>query len=233
MPRTLLPGKPYPLGATPTSLGTNFALFSENATAVHVCFFDDDGKQVDCVALKEVTAFVWHGLVRNIKPGQRYGYRVEGPWEPEKRLRFNASKLLVDPYAKAITGQHRNESLPSLPDPKGPIYPYDVNSGDDLKKDETDDADFVPKSIVVSDKFDWEGDCAPQTPIADSIIYEVHVRGFSKRNPDVPNDLQGTYAGTGTCVTTGVTTHSAISRQCRGTAQRVMRASRSLNLRRW
>ncbi len=195
MSRTLLPGKPYPLGATPNSLGTNFALYSENATAVHVCFFDEGGKQVDCVALREVTAFVWHGLVRNIKPGQRYGYRVDGPWEPEKGHRFNTAKLLVDPYAKAITGQHPDETKPTLPDPKGPIYPYDVASGDDLKKDETDDAEYVPKSIVVSDKFDWEGDCPPQTPIADSIIYEVHVKGFSKRNPDVPAELRGTYAG--------------------------------------
>ena len=147
---------------------------------MNVCFFDEEGNQVDCVALREVTAFVWHGLVRHIKPGQRYGYRVDGPWNPEAGLRFNAAKLLLDPYAKAITGQHADESKPSLPDPKGPIYPYDVQSGDDLKKDDTDDAAFVPKSIVVSNKFDWEDDCWPQTPIADSIIYEVHVRGFSK-----------------------------------------------------
>jgi isoamylase len=94
---TLLPGKPYPLGATPSTLGTNFAIYSENATAVHVCFFDDDGKQTDCIELKEQTAFVWHGLLRNVQPGQRYGYRVDGPWEPEKGLRFNPKKLLVDP----------------------------------------------------------------------------------------------------------------------------------------
>ena len=114
MSRKLLPGKPYPLGATPTAQGTNFALYSENATAVSVCFFDEDGKQVDCVSLKECTAFVWHGLVRDVKPGQKYGYRVDGPWEPEKGLRFNAAKLLVDPYALAISGE---------PDAKGPIYP--------------------------------------------------------------------------------------------------------------
>ena len=195
MSRTLLPGKPYPLGATPNSLGTNFALYSENATTVHVCFFDEKGNQTDCVALSEVTAFVWHGLVRGIKPGQRYGYRVEGPWAPEQGHRFNASKLLIDPYAKAITGQHPDESEVSLPDPKGPIYPYDVATGDDLKKEETDDAASVPKSIVVHNKFDWEGDCPPQTPIADSIIYEVHVRGFSRRNPEVPEEQRGTFAG--------------------------------------
>lgn len=198
MQRTLLPGKPYPLGATPTKLGTNFALYSENATAVHVCFFDEKGEQVDCVQLREITAFVWHGLVRGIKPGQRYGYRVEGPWEPERGLRFNAAKLLIDPYAKAITGQYPDESKPTLPDPMGPIYPYDVKSGDDLKKDDQDDAKFVPKCIVVDEKaFAWEGDCPPETPIADSVIYEVHVKGFSKRNPDVPEGMRGTYAGLG------------------------------------
>ncbi|MEK6396707.1 MAG: glycogen debranching enzyme GlgX, partial [Terriglobus sp.] len=100
MTRTLLPGMPYPLGATASSKGTNFALYSENATSVSVCFFDEDGKETDCVALKERTAFVWHGLVKGIKPGQRYGYRVDGPWEPEQGLRFNPAKLLVDPYAK-------------------------------------------------------------------------------------------------------------------------------------
>jgi isoamylase len=164
MQRTLLPGKPYPLGASPSSLGTNFAVYSENATAVHVCFFDNDG----------------------IKPGQRYGLRVDGPWEPEKGFRFNSHKLLVDPYAKAICGE---------PDHKGPIYPYDAPSGDDTKFSDIDDADFVPRSVVVDSHFDWADDCAPQTPIADSIIYEMHVRGFSKRNMDVPENLRGTYAG--------------------------------------
>ncbi len=198
MQRTLLPGKPYPLGATPISLGTNFALYSENATAIHVCFFDEKGEQVDCVQLREVTAFVWHGLVRDIKPGQRYGYRVDGPWMPERGLRFNAAKLLLDPYAKAITGQYPDESKPTLPDPLGPIYPYDVTSGDDLKRDDQDDARFVPKCIVVdSTEFDWEGDYPPETPIADSVIYEVHVKGYSKRNPDVPEGMRGTYAGMG------------------------------------
>src|SRR5579875_522170 len=136
MDRTLLPGKPYPLGATPTSKGTNFALFSENATAVSVCFFDEGGQQTDCIALRERTAFVWHGLIRNIKPGQRYGYRVEGPWQPENGHRFNPSKLLVDPYAKALTGEV---------DWKAPIFPYDTTTGNDLKKDDRDSAAGVPK----------------------------------------------------------------------------------------
>jgi isoamylase len=186
MPRTLLPGKPYPLGATPSSKGTNFALYSENATNVHVCLFDEAGKQIDCVELKEQTAFVWHGFLSGIQPGQRYGYRVDGPWQPEKGIRFNAKKLLLDPYAKAISGEV---------DHKGPILPYDAASGDDTKKCDIDDADFVPKSVVVDDKFDWGNDCLPETPISDSIIYEMHVRGFSKRNPEVPEELRGTYAG--------------------------------------
>jgi glycogen operon protein len=186
MPRTLLPGKPYPLGATPTHQGTNFALYSENATAVQVCFFDENGNQTDCVPLRERTAFVWHGLIRNIKPGQRYGYRVEGPWDPAKGQRFNPAKLLVDPYAKALTGEV---------DWHGPIFPYDVTAGDPSKMDEQDSAAAVPKAIVIESRFDWGNDCPPQTPIADSIIYEVNVRGFSIKNPKVPEKLRGTYAG--------------------------------------
>lgn len=186
MKRTLLPGKPYPLGATPSSQGTNFALYSENATAVHVCFFDEAGNQTDCVQLRERTAFVWHGLIRHIKPGQRYGYRVEGPWEPEKGFRFNSTKLLVDPYAKALTGEV---------DWKAPIFPYDVASQDPRKPCALDSAAGVPKAVVIDGKFDWGDDCPPQTPIADSIVYEINVRGFSMRNPDVPEKLRGTYAG--------------------------------------
>src|SRR5438270_8351325 len=104
MQRTLLPGTPYPLGAKVSSKGTNFAVYSECATGVSVCLFDESGKQTDCIPLRERTAFIWHGLIKGVKAGQVYGFRVEGPWEPEKGLRFNPSKLLVDPYAKAISG---------------------------------------------------------------------------------------------------------------------------------
>ena len=186
MNRTLLPGKPYPLGATLSSKGVNFALFSENATAVSVCFFDENGNQTDCCPLKEKTAFVWHGLVRGIKAGQRYGFRVEGEWNPEAGKRFNSAKVLLDPYAKAITGQV---------DYKGPIFPYDVMSGDDLKKNEEDSAAAVPKGIVIDPHFDWGNDCRPDTPLADSVIYEVSVRGFSIQNTAIPEKLRGTYAG--------------------------------------
>ncbi len=185
MSRTLLPGKPYPLGSTPSRKGTNFALYSAGATGVSVCFFDESGKQIDCVQLRERTAFVWHGLVRNIKPGQRYGYRVDGPWDPEKGLRYNSAKLLVDPYAKAITGDV---------DWKAPIFPYDVMSGDDLKRDDQDSAAGVPKSVVIDSNYDWEDDCSPETTLSDSVIYEVNVRGFSKSNSHVDEKLRGTYA---------------------------------------
>lgn len=186
MERTLLPGKPYPLGATPQKLGTNFSLFSETATGVWVCLFDKEGKETDRVQLKEHTAYVWHGLIRGIAPGQRYGYRVEGAWDPENGHRFNANKLLVDPYAKAIAGEV---------DWKAPIFPYDVQSGDELKFDEQDSADGVPKSIVIDPHFDWGTDFPPETPLAESIIYEVHVGGFSNEKPEVPEELRGTYAG--------------------------------------
>jgi glycogen operon protein len=189
MPRTLLPGSPYPLGAKPNSKGTNFALYSEHATSVELCFFDDAGKQTDCIKLLERTAHVFHGFVVGVKSGQRYGYRVDGPWEPQNGHRFNKAKLLVDPYAEAISG---------LVDHKAPIYPYDVTSGDDLKKDDQDSAAGVPKSVVVAHDFDWGNDCKPRTPLADSVIYEVHVKGYSKRNPMVPEELRGTYAGLGT-----------------------------------
>ncbi len=187
MERTLLPGRPYPLGATPNSKGTNFALYSENATAVFVCFFDEIGNETDRVQLREHTALVWHGLIRNIKPGQRYGYRVDGPWAPEQGHRFNPNKLLVDPYAKAITGDV---------DWKAPIFPYDVRGGNDLKRNDEDSAAGVPKSVVIDGRhFDWDNDCKPDIPLADSVIYEVHVRGYSVRNPMVPEHLRGTYAG--------------------------------------
>ena len=191
MSRTVLPGKPYPLGATPSSKGTNFAIYSENATGVEVCFFNEDGTEdaeAGRAVLKETTAHVWHGLVRGIKAGQRYGYYVDGPWEPEKGQRFNKNKLLVDPYAKAVAGEV---------DWKAPIFPYDATSGDDLKFDDQPSAAGVPKSVVVpaGRTYDWEGVCKPETALADSIIYEVSVRGFTESNTAVPEHLRGTYAG--------------------------------------
>ncbi len=186
MLRKLLPGRPYPLGAKLSSKGTNFALYSEHATSVEVCFFDEAGKQTDCVELKERTAFVFHGLILGIQPGQRYGYRVDGPWDPGNGYRFNKAKLLVDPYAEAICG---------IVDWKQPIFPYNLESGNDMERDDRDSAAGVPKSVVVSHDFDWGGDCPPDTPLSDSVIYEVHVKGYSMANPMVPEKLRGTYAG--------------------------------------
>ena len=189
MARTLLPGKPYPLGAKWNGRGTNFAVYSENATGVDLCFFDEDNNQTDCLRLEECTAFVWHGFVPGIRPGQRYGFRVHGPWDPARGHRFNEHKLLVDPYAQAILGYVQwNQS----------IFPYTFGEKDaDLNKNEDDSGPGVPKSIVVDPTFDWSGDRRLRIALADSIIYEVHVRGFSVNNPAIPEELRGTYAGLG------------------------------------
>jgi isoamylase len=186
MSRTLLPGKPYPLGATAQKRGTNFAIFSQDATRVDLCLYDAQGNQTDYVTLRERTAFVWHGFVKGIGPGQLYNYRIDGPWDPERGFRFNFNKSLVDPYAKSISGEV---------DWGQPIFPFDVSSGDPLKIDTQDSAAGIPKSVVIDDSFDWGDDVKPETPLPDSVIYEVHVKGFSVRNPAVPHDLRGTYAG--------------------------------------
>ncbi|MFN0089536.1 MAG: glycogen debranching protein GlgX [Acidimicrobiales bacterium] len=181
------PGWPFPLGATWDGGGTNFSLFSENATRVELCLFDERDRETR-VDLTEVTAFQWHGYFPDVGPGQRYAYRVDGPWAPEQGHRFNPHKLLIDPYAKAIEG-------PILWD-AGNVLPYEPDGDDaDLVRDETDDADAIPKGIVVDPAFDWEGDRPPMTPWHQTLIYEVHVKGFTKRHPGVREDLRGTYAG--------------------------------------
>ncbi|HEY9736508.1 MAG TPA: glycogen debranching protein GlgX, partial [Trichocoleus sp.] len=183
------PGKPHPLGATWDGNGTNFALFSENATAVELCLFDESDHEVR-VALPEVENYVWHGYLPDVKPGQRYGYRVHGPFLPKKGLRFNPHKLLIDPYALAIEGdlKHTEEIF---------SYPFDVPvaADADLYLDEKDDADSVPKGVVVDRVFDWEGDTHLGTPWHKTIIYETHVKGFTRLHPGVPEEMRGTYAG--------------------------------------
>jgi isoamylase len=186
MARTLLPGKPYPLGATPTSKGTNFSVYSEHATAIHICLFDDEGRESEKITLRERTSFVWHGFIREVGPGQLYGVRAEGPWIPEQGQRFNPTKLLVDPYTKAIAG---------TVDWSGPIFPYNLASGDDLERDDQDSGKAVPKSVVIDSSFDWEGDCPPETPMNESVIYELHVKGFSQLNEQLPEQLRGKYGG--------------------------------------
>jgi glycogen operon protein len=187
MPSKILPGKPYPLGAKWDGTGVNFSIYSERATCVELCLFNEANEETEKIPLEERTAFAWHGYMPGIQPGQKYGYRVHGPWEPENGLRFNPSKLLVDPYAQAVTGRV---------DWSQAIFPYVFGGEDpDLKLDDRDSAPGVPKSIVVNPYFDWEQDRTLRTPLADSIIYETHVRGFSIQNPDVPEPLRGTYAG--------------------------------------
>jgi isoamylase len=177
------PGKPYPLGATYDGAGTNFSLFSEVATRVELCFFDDAGKQ-NCVDLPEMTGFIWHGYIPNIGPGQRYGFRVHGPWDPGAGLRCNPSKLLVDPYGKAVDGAVRwNEA----------VFGHFFDNPD--VRNDADSAPFMPRSVVTNPLFDWTGDRYPRTPWHETIIYELHVKGFTQRHPDIPERLRGTYAG--------------------------------------
>jgi glycogen operon protein len=183
---SLWPGKPYPLGATWDGKGTNFALFSEHATQVELCLFDDQEHETR-LPLTEVSNFVWHGYAPFVQPGQRYGFRVHGPFAPLAGHRFNPHKLLIDPYAKAVEGDIGFGEE---------IFGYCWNHTDqDLSFSELDDAHLVPKAIVIDDLFDWEDDALLQTPRHETIIYEAHVRGFTKQHPEIPPELRGTYAG--------------------------------------
>ncbi len=183
------PGKPFPLGASWDGEGVNFSLFSENAVRVELCLFDHEGEEQRRIAVTERTAFNWHCYVPGLGPGQHYGYRVHGPFEPEKGLRFNPAKLLIDPYAKSIDGPVRWQ--------EGNVLPYvpDGTDDGDLEPDDEDDADAVPKSVVIDPYFDWEGDRPPQCPFEETVIYEMHVKGFTKRFDRIPEELRGTYAG--------------------------------------
>ena len=185
------PGKPYPLGATWDGQGVNFALFSENATGVELCLFDSSDADTERlrVRMTEQTDYVWHVYLPGIQPGQIYGYRVHGPYEPEQGHRFNPAMLLLDPYAKAIDGRI---------DWSDAVFAYPVADPDedrDLKMDTRDSGPFVHKSVVIDPSFDWGDDKAPETPLHDSIIYEVHVKGFTAQHPDIDPKLRGTYAG--------------------------------------
>ncbi|MFS8100721.1 glycogen debranching protein GlgX [Lentzea alba] len=177
------PGRPYPLGAGYDGVGTNFALFSEVAEYVELCLFDDDGTETR-VRLPEVDGFVHHGYLLGIGPGQRYGYRVHGPYDPAKGHRCNPNKLLIDPYAKAISnGLAWDEAL----------YGYKFGAPDE--RNDADSAPHVSKSVVVNPFFDWTNDRLPRTPYNESVIYEAHVRGLTIDHPEIPPRLRGTYAG--------------------------------------
>jgi isoamylase len=178
------PGNSYPLGATYDGAGTNFSLFSEIAERVELCLFDHEGKETR-IDLPEVTGYCWHGYLPEVEPGQRYGFRVHGPWNPAQGHLCNPAKLLLDPYAKAIEGQIEWDEA---------VFPYRFAEGPE-SLNESDSAPFVPRSVVSQPHFDWSGDRRLQRMWHETIIYEVHVKGFTARHPDIPEEIRGTYAG--------------------------------------
>jgi glycogen operon protein len=182
--RTVWPGAPFPLGPSWDGSGTNFSLFSENAQRVELCLFDDQDRE-ERIDVRQQTAHNWHVYLPGVGPGQRYGYRVDGPWEPEQGHRFNPAKLLIDPYAKSIDGP--------IGFGKARLLAY-VPGQEDVRDDE-DSAPAIPRSVVIDDAFDWEGDVRLDRPWPETVIYELHVKGFTKRLPGVRGDLRGTYAG--------------------------------------
>lgn len=178
------PGRPYPLGATYSGSGTNFSIFSEIAERVELCLIDDTGRETR-FDLPETTAFCWHGYLPDVEPGQRYGYRIYGPWDPAKGLRCNPSKLLLDPYAKAIEGEVEwNEA----------VFGYDFNRPDQ-SKNEKDSAPYMPRSVVVNPFFEWDGDEPLKISWHETVIYETHVKGLTMTHPDIPERMRGTFAG--------------------------------------
>ena len=185
---TVYPGDPYPLGATWDGEGVNFAVYADNATKVELCLFSSPEDEVESFKIKlvERTHHVWHAYFPGIQPGQLYGYRVHGNYDPQNGHRFNPSKLLIDPYAKAVAGTiYWNDAL----------FGYEVgNPEEDLSFSETDSAPFLPKCVVVDSSFDWENVRAPKIPYHQSIIYETHVKGFTQLHPEIPEEIRGTYA---------------------------------------
>ena len=183
----LWPGKPYPLGATWDGAGVNFSLFSENATKVELCLFDrHDDRRETRIPMTEQTHQVWHVYLPEVRAGQFYGYRVHGPYEPQLGHRFNPSKLLLDPYAKAITRTVRWSDA---------LFGYRIGDPEqDLSRDDRDSAPDMPKCVVVDPAFSWGNDVPPAIPWHQTIIYELHVKGFTMRHPAVPPELRGTYA---------------------------------------
>ncbi|MBA2585484.1 MAG: glycogen debranching protein GlgX [Chthoniobacterales bacterium] len=184
-------GYPYPLGATWLGNGVNFAIFSETATSMNLCLFGSlDAPQENIrIPMTEHTDQVWHVFLPDVRPGQLYGFRVSGPYDPERGKRFNSSKLLIDPYAKAIAGEINWTDE---------MFGYVIGgAAEDMARDFRDDAWGMPKAVVIDNAFDWRDDHRPGTPLHRSVIYETHVKGFTKLCPDVPEELRGTYAGLG------------------------------------
>ena len=247
------PGEPFPLGATYNGSGTNFSLFSEAATGVTLCLFDAAGVETH-VNLPEVTALCWHGYLPGIKPGQRYGYRVHGPWNPDEGHWCNPKSCswIRTPRRSTAAGTWHEA-----------MFPYHFADPDSSRND-PDSAPYMPKSVVVDSAFDWEGDAPPRTPWHETIVYETHVKGFTMRHPNLPEHVRGTYGGLANppsveylkklgvtavellpvhqfvqdslllehgLTTTGATTRSATSRRTTSTRRRAPPASRSRNSR--
>ncbi|GGG70360.1 glycogen debranching protein GlgX [Corynebacterium pelargi] len=184
--RQIWPGDAYPLGSTYDGAGTNFAIFSNVADKVELCLIDENDQE-ERIELREVDAHVWHCYLPGVTPGQRYGYRVHGPYDPAAGKRCDATKLLVDPYARAFDGEF--DGHPSL-------FSYDINNPDDPTGRNTEDSlPHTMKSVVVNPFFDWGADRAPKIPFNETVIYETHVKGMTMTHPDVPEELRGTYAG--------------------------------------
>ncbi|MER7127347.1 glycogen debranching protein GlgX [Streptosporangium saharense] len=179
------PGDPYPLGATYDGAGTNFALFTEAAERVELCLFDEKNHETR-VTFTECEGYVWHGYLPGIGPGQRYGYRVHGPYDPARGVRCNPAKLLLDPYAKAVDGDVRWDEA---------VYGY--RFGDPDTRNDDDSAPFVPRSVVINPFFGWGHDRPPATPYHDTVIYEAHVKGLTVNHPKIPERIRGTYAAIG------------------------------------
>ena len=184
-------GYAYPLGATWMGTGTNFAIYSRGATSVDLCLFDEENgaRETNRIPMVERADEVWHVFLPDVRPSQLYGYRVHGPWEPEKGLRFNPAKVLLDPYAKAVTGQ---------PQWAPEMFSYNLDAPEkDLVRDDRDNAAFVSKAVVVDQTFNWDNDRPPRHPLEETVIYEAHVKGFSHLWEELEPDIRGTYSGIG------------------------------------
>lgn len=185
----LWPGKPFPQGSTFDGNGVNFSLFSENANGVQLCLFDESGHTTHCIPVTERTHNNWHVYIPGLRPGQLYGYRVHGPYEPHEGHRFNPNKLCIDPYAKALSGVETWDDS---------LFGYSIGDKDeDLSFSHSDSSFFVPKSVVIDDNFDWHGDTQLKIPLNNTVIYEIHVKGFTKLFPGIPEEIRGTYAALG------------------------------------
>ena len=186
MHHKVLPGNTYPLGATWDGKGVNFSIFSEHATGVDLCLFDTIDAPVDShrIPLTMVTGYIWHGYLPDIGPGQCYAYRVHGPYDPSTGQRFNPNKLLLDPYAKAVTGELNWDA---------PVQGFRLfDPALDQSFDTVDDAWGKPRGVVIDTRFDWGNDRPPRIPWSESILYETHVKGFTMRHPEIPPEIRGT-----------------------------------------